>query len=89
MTDPHSNEYLAAAQYLAEQTPHPGRTVIHDGRLLDTWMVGDSVKFLEHGHQLLGTVVQRLDARTYRIRRYVPDIGVQYHVADVEQIVPF
>ena len=85
----HDREYAAAATYLHEQTICPGRTVMHDGNLLDTWMVGDRVAFLEEGHRLLGVVVERIDLRTYRIRRHVPDYGNVTHIVDCEHILPF
>ena len=87
--DAHDREYAAAVAYLCEQTICPGRTVMHDGNLLDTWQVGDRVKFLEDGHTLYGVVVERMDLTTYRIRRHVPDVGNQTHIVDAAQMLPF
>ena len=89
MTDPHHNEYLAAVAGLGDQTISPPTTVMVNGVPTDTYLIGDRVAFLEQGHRLLGVVVERVDATTYRIRRHVPDHGNVTHLVDAESIVPF
>ena len=88
-SDPHFNEYLAAAAAIGDQTPSQPTTVMVDGVPTDTYLLGDRVAFLENGRRLLGVVVERIDTTTYRIRRHVPDVGNQTHVVDADSIVPF
>ena len=87
--DPHANEYLAAIAGLPEQTISPPRAVLRNGYVVDTYAVGDRIRFIEDGQELRGVVVEVLTDDRYRVRRYVPDVGTKHHAVHVEQIPPF
>lgn len=87
--DPHAREYAAAVAGMNDHTISPPVTRIIEGQIVDTYAVGDRIKWLEKGHELYGVVVEVLTPTTYHVRRHVPDIGNQHHAVDAEQILPW
>lgn len=88
--DPHAREYLAAVSGLPDQTISPPITKSIDGRLVDTYEVGNRVKFRHlSGHLLYGVVTKVIDAKTYEVRRHVPDVGTETHLVNEQDFVPW
>jgi hypothetical protein len=90
--DAHSNEYLGAVAGMAETYGHKlsvPTTIVRDGKVIDTYAVGDRIKWLEQGETLAGVVVEVLDADIYHVRRHVPDQGNVHYAVTGEQTVPF
>ena len=88
--DAHENEYLAAVSGLPDQTISPPITRNIAGRLIDTYQVGNRVKFRHPSGQLLyGVVTRVIDLTTYEVRRHVPDVGTETHVVMEQDLVPW
>ena len=86
--DAHAREYAAAVAAMHEHTPSPVARLV-DGRVVDTYAVGDPIRFLRDGHTLSGTVVEVLTDDTYHVRRYVPDVGYEHYAVGSDEVVPF
>ena len=90
--DAHSNEYLGAVAGMAETYGHKlsvPTTIVRDGKVVDTYAVGDRVKWLDQGRERVGIVVEVLTEDTYHVRSHVPDQGNTHHAVTAEQILPF
>ena len=87
-TDPHASEYAAAVAGMADHTPSPVARLV-DGRIVETYAVGDPIRFLRDGETLAGTVVEVLTDDTYHVRRYVPDVGYDHYAVGSDEVVPF
>lgn len=86
--DPHAREYAAAVAGMADHTPGPTCRLV-DGKLVETYAVGDPIRFLHFGHTISGTVVEVLTDDTYHVRRYVPDVGYEHYAVGADEVVPF
>lgn len=85
--DPHNAEYLAAVAGMHEHTISPPTTRLVDGRLLNSYAVGDRIAFRFADQTLYGVVVEVLTEQTYHVRRHVPDVGNEHYAVDVDQIL--
>lgn len=86
--DPHAAEYAAAVAAMHEHTPSPVARLV-DGRIVETYAVGDPIRWLRDGHTLYGTVVEVLTDTDYHVRRYVPDVGYEHYAVGSDEVVPF
>lgn len=86
--DAHAREYAAAVAGMSDHTISPVARLV-DGRVIDTYAVGDPIRFLRDGHTLNGTVVEVLTDRDYHVRRYVPDHGYEHYAVGADEVVPF
>ena len=86
--DAHAAEYAAAVAGMSDHTISPVARLV-DGRVIDTYAVGDPIRFLRDGHTLSGTVVEVLTDTDYHVRRYVPDHGYEHYAVGSDEVVPF
>ena len=92
MADPHNNEYQAAVSGMQDTYGGLSRptTIVRDGKVVDTYAVGDRIRWLdESGHVLCGVVVDVLTDDTYTVRRHVPDHGNVWSAVLESQILPY
>lgn len=90
--DAHEREYAAAINGMAETYGHkltPPTTIVRDGKVVDTYAVGNRIKFLDNGRERIGVVVEVLTEDTYHVRCHLPDQGNTHHAVTAEQILPF
>ncbi len=87
-THPGDAEYLGAVAGMHET--YGGRTVCRDGKLVNTYAVGDRISWLdEKGRQRKGVVVEVITETQYHVRSHVPDRGNEHHLVNEAQAVPF
>ena len=90
--DAHEREYAAAVNGMAETYGHKlsvPKTIVRDGKVVDTYAVGDRIKFLDQGRERIGVVVEVLTEDTYHCRCHQPDHGSTHHAVTAEEILPF
>lgn len=87
-THPGDAECLGAVAGMHET--YGGRPQIRDGRLVNTYAVGDRISWLDDtGRQRKGVVVEVITETQYHVRSHVPDRGNEHHIVTEAQAVPF
>lgn len=93
MADAHHAEATAA---VAAMTEFYGRsltwpkTILRDGKLVDTYAIGDYVEFVaENGDSRRGYVIQVNDGDVYLVRCHVPGGAQEVIAAHIDDFRPF
>lgn len=93
MTDAHSAEYAVAVAGMADHYGRsftPSKTILRDGRLVDTYAVGDFVGFRdEFGNERCGYVIEAHEDDRYLIRCHVTGGGQEIVAAHIDSFLPF